>query len=161
MTSPQILASATEYAVYLGAVDWLHENWLGVFYPEDLPEDWLLAYYNTQFHTVFLPYARWATRSTQALQSWIKDTQPGFRFFLEPPPASSPPPQADPQLLGDRLGKLAREDDPDLLWFDAHSDLRELAAEIAGRPRPLYVISRDGDLQTLERVRTLLELMGL
>jgi hypothetical protein len=31
-----------------------------LFIPDDLPDDWLLSYYNTQFQAVYLPAARLA-----------------------------------------------------------------------------------------------------
>ncbi len=154
-------ASEPAFTAYLGAVDWRHDAWLGGFYPEDLPEDWLLAFYNTQYHTVFLPYAHWATASGEELGLWREETQPGFRFVLEAPPPDGPPPLADPHILGDRLILLARQDDPALVWFDTHSNLKDLATEIGRHPKPLFLFSRDNDLQGLDRVSTLLELLGL
>ena len=53
-------------------------------------------------------------------------------------------------------------DDGRLIWFDAASDLKALTAEITGKQAvpELYLISRDGNLAQVDRVRTLLELLG-
>lgn len=151
-------ASGPDYEVLLGAEDWLHPSWVGEFYPDDLPEDWRLAYYNTQFRAVYLPYPRWSATAIAERRQWVEDTQPGFRFVLEPGPADVT--DAVESLLGHRLGRIARREDPHLLWFDTQTDLRRLKAAIDAAPKPMYLFSRDADLPTLRQVATLLELMG-
>lgn len=146
-------------AVFVGAVGWLHPSWHGAFYPDDLPEDWQLTYYNTQFRAVFLPYADWSAATPAQLAQWVQDSQAGFRFVLESGPLAAAARRAA-EALGGRLGALARRDDPRLLWFDAATDLKTLAQEIDRREKPLYLFSRDADLTSLERVKTMLELMG-
>ena len=42
-------------AVHIGTHDWRFPDDRSGFYPEDLPEDWQLEYYATQFHTLELP----------------------------------------------------------------------------------------------------------
>lgn len=159
--SPDDMTQTEQYAVYLGAVDWRHADWLGSFYPEGLPEDWMLAYYNTQFRAVFIPFQTWCGQSAEDLARWVEDTQPAFRFVLEAPGPGYGVCPVSPELLGARLGLLAARDDPRLLWFDAHTDLIVLADEIGKRDKPLFLFSRDADLESLQRVATLLELMGL
>lgn len=146
-------------AVYLGTEGWLHPSWLGVFYPDDLPEDWLLDYYNTQFRAVFLPYTHWTAATDAQLAQWAQDSQPSFRFVLESGPSAADAGRAT-EILGERLGALTHRDDPRLFWFDANTDLKTLAQEIGRRDKPLYLFSRDADLAGLQRVTTLLELMG-
>lgn len=151
--------SSESRAVLLGAVGWLHPSWQTVFYPDDLPEDWLLAYYNIHFRSVFLPHAHWSRATDTELAQWVQDSQPGFRFVLE----SGPSPGAAGRaagILGERLGMITHRDDPRLLWFDAGTDLKTLAGEIERRDKPLYLFSLDADLAALQRVGTLLELMG-
>jgi hypothetical protein len=56
-----------------------------------------------------------------------------------------------------------RRDDPRIQWFSRDSSLKELAAALSGNAAgmPRFLISRDGDLGQMERVATLLEVMGL
>jgi len=152
-------SSVPDVAVLLGAEGWLHPGWAGEFYPEDLPEDWRLTYYNTQLRAVFLPHALWAGATVTEIRRWVEDTHPGFRFVLEAGPtgAAEAPAAA---LLGDRLGYIAGRNHPHLLWFDAKTELRRLKTAIDAAPKPLYLFSRDADLPTLRQVATLLELMG-
>lgn len=152
-------SSEPYYTVLLGAEGWLHPGWQGEFYPDDLPEDWRLAYYCTQLHAVFLPHPVWSGAAETEIRQWLEDTQPGFRFVLEPGPAGV----ADTSmtaLFGDRLGRIAPRADPHLLWFDAKTDLRQLKVAIDAAPKPLYLFSRDAHLPTLRQVATLIELMG-
>lgn len=146
-------------AVFLGAVGWLHPSWHAVFYPDDLPEDWLLAYYNTQFRSVFLSHADWSSATDAQLAQWVQDSHPAFRFVLESGPTPSAALHAA-DILGERLGMVTDRDDPRILWFDAGTELRILAQEIERRDKPLYLFSLDADLAGLQRVGTLLELMG-
>ncbi len=146
-------------AVYLGAVGWQHPSWQSVFYPDDLPEDWLLAYYSTQYRCVFLPYAHWSEASDAQLMHWVEDSQAGFRFVLESGPSPAAARRAA-DILGERLGMVTVRDDNRLVWFGAGTDLKALAREIETRDKPLYLISQDADLASLQRVGTLVELMG-
>lgn len=151
--------SSESCAVYLGAVGWLHPSWHGAFYPDDLPEDWLLAYYNTQFRSVFLPHADWSSATDAQLAQWVQDSQPGFRFVLESGPSLAAAGRAR-TILGERLGMITDRDDPRLLWFDAGTELKALAQEMERHDKPLYLFSLDAGLATLQRVGTLIELMG-
>ena len=60
--------------IYIGAVDWTHFAWRQTLYPEDLPEDWLLSYYNTQFQAVYLPASVWQAASATTWAQWLSDT---------------------------------------------------------------------------------------
>lgn len=151
--------SSESRAVLLGAVGWMHPSWRTVFYPDDLPEDWLLTYYNTQFRSVFLPHAHWSSATDAELAQWVEDTQAGFRFVLESGPSPTAAGHAA-NILGVRLGMITHRGDPRLLWFDAGTDLKYLAGEIQRRYKPLYLFSLDADFAALQRVGTLLELMG-
>lgn len=147
------------YTVLLGAEGWLHPAWARDFYPDDLPEEWRLTYYNTQFRAVYLPYLIWSDASTAEIRQWVEDTQPGFRFVLEPGPQANAD-DTKASLLGNRLGRIAAREDPHLLWFDAQTDLKQLKVAVDAAPKPLYLFSRDAHLPSLRRVATLLELLG-
>lgn len=41
--------------ITFGAFGFHYPDWKGVFYPEDIPEDWYIDYYANEFQTVFLP----------------------------------------------------------------------------------------------------------
>jgi hypothetical protein len=142
--------------ICIGAEDWLHPAWRELFYPAGLPDDWLLSYYNTRFKAVYLPAARWQAASAADWSQWLEDTQPGFRFLLEPGSVSPP---SDARVIEATPDWCAAN----LWWIDAAPDLRELgryASSRAASGEPIFVISRSGDLDKLEQVVTLSQVLG-
>lgn len=149
------------HPVWLGASDWRHPDWLGPFYPVGMPDEWRLAYYNTQYSCVWLPHSAWSLLAPGEVAAWLDDARPEFRFLLEAGDGDDPPLR---MAFGSRLAAHCRGDDPDLLWFARGVDLRALAARLSQRaaaPGRTFLLSRDGDLATLDQVRTLLAVLGL
>ena len=140
----------------LGAAGWLHPEWEEGFYPEDMPPEWRLAFYNTQFNCVFLSRTDWRQVATGEWEAWREDTGETFLFLLE---------GGDDEIVPEAIAGRAlclSADDARIIWFDGQSDLRHLSEELSqpGR-RQCFLISRDGDLNQMERVRTLLGLLGM
>lgn len=147
------------YTVYSGAVGWEHPAWAGDFYPEDLPDEWQLSFYNTQFRCVYLPYERWSTASAEDIDRWLNETQDGFRFILQVPADKSEIDESNLRRFGVR-GIL--ENQADLLWLEGKQDLRDLAKRIQialNGGIPVHLISRDGDLAQLMQVSELMALL--
>ncbi len=142
------------YPTLLGAAGWDRPEWAVAFYPGEMPEEWRLTYYSTQFHCVFLPADTWLKTTADDFAAWAADTHEQFVFLLE----GASPGDLPPRLAGRAIG-LAR-DDPRLLWFDRDTSLKSLAGQITGHTEVTYLLSSDGDLGQIERVRTLLELLG-
>jgi hypothetical protein len=139
-----------------GAEDWRHPAWRGGFYPEDLPADWELSYYNTQFQAVYLSAARWQAASAADWTRWLEDTQPGFRFLLEAGAGVIP---AHPRVIAVTPDWAAAH----VWWLDEAPDLRALARRAsahAASGEALFVISRQGNLGLLEQVDTLRQVLG-
>ena len=150
--------------VYCGAIDWRHDSWGRWFYPADLPVDWRLTYFNTQFSCVWLPYATWRDAALEEVHGWVEDTRADFRFLLEAGPLPEPHELALLEILAPRMGLHCAADHADLVWFEKGVDLRNLARLLEGRARDdraIYLLSRDGDQSTLEQVETLIGLFGL
>ena len=139
----------------LGVAGWDRPAWSEAFYPSGMPQEWRLGYYNTQFACVFLAAADWKSADTATLAAWAEDTHECFLFLLE-----QAWPEALPACLAARALGIGRED-PALLWFDRQTSLKTLAGQLAAGDTRLFLVSRDGDLGQIERVRTLIELMGL
>lgn len=148
---------ASNTLIRLGAENWKHAAWRGSFYPNDLPDEWLLSYYNTQFKAVFLPSATACLVTPQDWLSWLNDTLEDFVFIVEKSPDLQVPMSgrvqvASPAWLTEHVW-----------WLDDDPDLRALAkriAEHAATGVALFVISRRGDLEALRKVETLREVMG-
>lgn len=144
--------------VLVGAMNWNRPDWRGSFYPEDLPDDWMLSYYNTQFQAVYLPAVIWQAASDAIWAQWLGDTQDGFCFVLEPGDAGAVPPVSPRVLLATPAWTAAH-----VWWLDQAPDLRALAQRIAQQATtgsPLFVLSLTGDLVQLERANNLKQVMG-
>ena len=92
--------------------DWESQDWACVFYPDDLPDAWRLAYYSNEFPSVLLPASRWMSMAEAEWEEWRSDTPEGFRIYLELPAQQRAPmvPYRVRELLAGRLtGGLARE----------------------------------------------------
>ncbi len=144
--------------VLVGAAGWLHPAWRNGFYPEGLPDDWLLSYYNTQFQAVYLPAAVWQTASDATWAQWLDDTQDGFYFVLGAGDAAPAGPASTRVVLASPAWEAEH-----VWWLDDAPDLRLLAQRItrqAASGEPLFVFSRSGNLGLMEQANTLRQVMG-
>lgn len=149
-------SNALEQCVLLGVSGWEWPDWNSGFYPSDMPPEWRLAYYNTQFPCVFVPETQWRGVSAETLGQWDEDTHPRFLFLLECSARDSVP-----EALREKARCISAHDTC-ITWFDRHTDIKALAEALRHEACSVcYVLSRDGDLVQLERVRTLLSLLGL
>lgn len=158
------MTHAPTYHCLLGAIGWEHDAWIGGFYPEDMPPEWRLSYYNTHFECVLLPYREWSTRRIDELNAWREDTLERFRFLLEHPPAAlSDEDRARVDALAEKAILLDPEENRHVLWFDAQSTPRELAAKLqakAAEGQVFYLLSVDADMAKLDETRSLLDALG-
>lgn len=152
------------YHCLLGTIGWEHPAWVGHFYPEDMPPEWRLAYYNTHFECVLLPHQAWRARTPEELAGWRDETLERFRFLLEHPPgALTPGDHARLDALQEKAVLLGPEENRRVLWFGAGSDVRELASALqsaAAAGPTIYLISRDADAARLGEARALLDALG-
>lgn len=145
------------HLVRVGSAGWERPEWRGSFYPEDIPADWLLSYYNTRFQAVFLPADAWAGVPAADWARWLHDTREDFVFVLEPAPGIEPP--ASPRVMLATPVWAAGH----LWWIDEIPDLRALAQRIAAHAasgESLFVFSREGSLARLEQAAELVRVMG-
>ena len=144
-------------SVRIGAVDWRDPAWAGPFYPLDMPDEWRLSYYSSQYNCVFLKASAWRQTTPAELAQWCEDVHDQFVFLLEDDENSTLPEALAHKAI------VIKPTDPRILWIDRNSDLKKLVAAINAREdgKELYLISRDGDPARMERLVTLLELMGL
>jgi len=144
-----------EMRVLLGVQGWDWPAWTHAFFPEGMPEEWRLTYFNTQFECVLLSASQWQALPAHEYARWAGDTHDKFMFLLQ-----SEHDEPVPQALRGRARCIA-EGDARLVSFDKGTDLKNLAETLMQfQDEPVYLVSRDGDLSQLERVRTLLELLG-
>lgn len=151
----------SHYAVYQGAIGWQHPGWHGDFYPEDLPGDWQLTFYNTQFRCVYLPFESWRRASDAEVAGWLADTHAGFRFLL----GTAGGLDAEDARRAARFGERGQlESGAEVVFVEGAPDLRALAARMQAAAQtggPLYVISRDADLAQLRQISELMGVLGV
>ena len=162
------MTHAPTYHCLLGAIGWDHDSWVGGFYPDDMPPEWRLAFYNTAFSCVYLAHEEWAGRDLQTLAGWVADTREAFRFVLEADPAGlRDSDKIRLEVLAPRIGLILgnqAETGGRVIWLEGSPDLKKLAKDLqafAATQEAVYVIVRDHDLETMKQVKTLLEIMGL
>jgi hypothetical protein len=143
--------------LYLGTQDWRHPAWRGGFYPDDLPDDWLLSYYNNHFQSVYLTAEQAAAATPEDWATWLADTLERFVFLVEFDETLNLP--ASPRVRPVQPDWAARH----LCWLEAAGDLRALSQRIAAHAatgEALFILSRTGDLAGLDRVAELRQVMG-
>jgi hypothetical protein len=78
-------------AIEVVARNWDRPDWCGAFYPEDLPDDWRLAYFANAFEAVLVPAPTWHRTPPGRLSDWVRDVPERFRFYLELGPGDGSP----------------------------------------------------------------------
>ncbi len=149
------------FNVYTGSVGWEHASWNDGFYPDDLPEDWQLSFYNTQFHCVYLPHLVWYQASNDLVVAWLNEAQEDFHFVLGIPDRRPGDWSEKAARFGNR-GKL--EDEVEVVWLGAQTSLRELAGQLkqsSEMGRSLYLIAKSDGLAQLRQIGELIEVMGV
>ncbi len=142
----------------VAAWGWEHPAWTGGFYPDDLPDDWRLAYYANEFRAVIVPWERASRCTEEEVMAWKEDTHADFCFFLEAPPWASLGPF---MALGERWGGTfwkgegrTREGEALAVWPLVGDNLR---AQLEGEG---HVLLHGKDIPLLRQARLLAELMG-
>ncbi|NOZ53566.1 MAG: hypothetical protein GXP08_10565 [Gammaproteobacteria bacterium] len=67
----------------IGSKGWHFDDWVGGFYPLDMPQEWWFSYYSNQFHAVLLPFDYITHYELYDWQSWFDDAPQGFTFYVE------------------------------------------------------------------------------
>ena len=64
----------------LGTCGWAHRDWVGTFYPQDMPAGEYLTAYARQFHTVEIEHTFFEMPTRHTVQSWYRRTPDDFLF---------------------------------------------------------------------------------
>jgi hypothetical protein len=154
------------YQIHVGAFGWTPDDARG-FYPDDLPPEWRLMYYNNFFSCVYLPYALWASQDPVILAQWCNDTLPRFRFVLQL--EGGEPSAADAEkirALGAQVGLVVPGGAaPEaVLWLEDFGGIDaavQKARGLAESGKQAYLLSRAANFPMMEQVAALLESMQL
>jgi uncharacterized protein YecE (DUF72 family) len=69
--------------IHVGTSGWHYKNWVGEFYPADLPTDEMLAFYARGFRTVEVNNSFYRLPNDETLCGWAEATPPGFVFAFK------------------------------------------------------------------------------
>lgn len=69
----------------VGTSGFSYKEWKGTFYPEDLPQSKMLAYYSERFPTVEINNTFYRMPNPETLAGWRAQVPEGFRFVLKAP----------------------------------------------------------------------------
>src|SRR5687767_9527230 len=66
-----------------GTSGFAYKEWKGSFYPEDIKDGAMLAYYAARFPAVEVNNTFYRMPTEKVLQGWADQVGPGFRFVLK------------------------------------------------------------------------------
>lgn len=69
--------------LYIGTSGWIYSDWIGVFYPEDLPSRDKLKYFSKHFKTAEINYSFYHLPRPSTYQSWYNQTPADFIFAVK------------------------------------------------------------------------------
>lgn len=69
--------------LHAGASGYSYKEWMGPFYPEDLPADDMLAWYARQLNTVEINNTFYRNPKRDVLAKWAETTPEAFRFSIK------------------------------------------------------------------------------
>lgn len=67
--------------VHIGTIGWNFPAWDQGYFPNDIPEDWKLAFYANDFSAVALPESLWAGESLESVCQQLDELEPGFAVY--------------------------------------------------------------------------------
>ncbi len=71
--------------LWVGTSGYSYKEWKGTFYPEDLPEKQMLAFYGGRFRTVEINNTFYRMPKEPVLEAWANDVPADFKFVLKAP----------------------------------------------------------------------------
>ena len=69
--------------VWVGTSGFSYKEWKGTFYPPDLPDRGMLAFYASRFRAVEIDSTFYRMPSQKTLEAWRASTPEDFRFTLK------------------------------------------------------------------------------
>lgn len=155
--------------IRVGACDWQHTRWQGVFYPDDLPEDWRLSYYANEFSCVLVPENRWRAEDAQ-LSEWADEVSDDFLFYFlsdnlsdKQTTRSVKDEQWLKQCLGHAFGGIVFQQDNTVACIEYKSkNLREWKNWLlASSAQVIFLMDKSLTENELTEFKSLIELMGI
>ncbi|MFQ6674417.1 MAG: DUF72 domain-containing protein [Fidelibacterota bacterium] len=71
--------------LFLGTSGWSYDDWVGNFYPPELPKNKLLIHYSTVYNTVEIDSTFYAIPAKGVVKNWARMVPDGFHFSVKAP----------------------------------------------------------------------------
>lgn len=128
------------FTLSVGARGWCHRQWAEHYYPDEIPDDWRLAFYANDFHTLL---ATAQECLDGACDDWADETGAAFSLFIECADLSSLE-RLTPWLQGEQGRGLAG-----LVWQGGDpQSLIKMANKVLALPFPFFVDENVDQLTT-------------
>ena len=147
-------------AIRVGACNWDHPHWKGVFYPDDLPENWRLSYYANEFSAVLVSEDKWLVGETLAeeMDEWVDEVPDNFRFYFQGDSQSVWVSQIK-EIMGDKFAGFVNSG-IELIEYK-NQTLREWKVWLENKNcEAIFLSDKDLSPAQLADFKSLLELMG-
>ena len=69
--------------IHVGTSGFRYKTWKGPFYPQEMPDDQMLAYYAERFETVELNFTYYGIPKPQTIERMVERTPDGFTFWVK------------------------------------------------------------------------------
>jgi len=69
--------------IFIGTSGWVYSDWIGIFYPPDLPARERLRYYSQHFKTTEINYSFYRLPRPSTYQQWYSQTSVDFIFAVK------------------------------------------------------------------------------
>jgi len=132
-----------ESELLVGTVGWNHDEWVGGFFPGDLPDDWRLGYYTNRLRALLVPADHLQDPQVD-MGAWNDDLYPEFRLVVEWRAPVADPLQSAQALL-ERCAPVMDNIDAWLVTLAAQPDTDTVKAiELLADLRPVCLGGENG-----------------
>ena len=125
----------------VGAYGWQHAAWEAAYYPDDMPEEWRLAYYANEFGCVVLPAEQWQAVDRETIEQWLSEMAEDFLLFLELP-AQAGNLSAHIKLFAGRCAGAILQEGKTADWSAVPDDIPLLCSEENGSLRRYHRVGQ-------------------
>lgn len=77
------MASKTKGKIYIGTSGWVYNDWIGIFYPEDVPSKERLRFFSQRFRTAEVNYSFYHLPKPKTYENWYNQTPEKFVFAVK------------------------------------------------------------------------------
>lgn len=77
------MSKKTKGEIYIGTSGWVYSDWIGIFYPDDLPSKERLRFFSQRFRTTEVNYSFYHLPKPKTYENWYNQTPEKFVFAVK------------------------------------------------------------------------------